>query len=86
MQVIAKNSACRPSGSYSINHNHEHKLSSKAISCEEYTQLIGLFVHSLRCKNSFIARYAPIFTPRQLLLRCSTSCIHAVVELIKNPV
>jgi hypothetical protein len=35
----------------------------KAISGEEYTQIAGLFVHFLRCKNSCIARYAPIFTP-----------------------
>ncbi len=38
-------------------------ISSKAISGEEYTQLVGLFVHFLRCKNSYIARYASIFTP-----------------------
>jgi len=38
-------------------------LGYKAISGEEYTQLAGLFVHFLRCKNSYIARYAPIFTP-----------------------
>ena len=52
----------------------------KAISGEEHTQLAGLFVHFRRCKKGFIARYAPFFTPRQLLLRCSTFCIHAVVE------
>ena len=35
----------------------------KAISGEEYTQLAGLFVHFLRCKKGYIARYAPLFTP-----------------------
>gem|GEM_PF-2047001 len=39
------------------------RRASKAISGEEYTQLASLFVHFLRCKNSCIARYAPIFTP-----------------------
>ena len=38
-------------------------LCVKAISGEEYTQLAGLFVHFLRCKKGYIARYAPLFTP-----------------------
>ena len=38
-------------------------MQDKAIFCEEYTQLTGLFVHFLRCKNSYVARYAPIFPP-----------------------
>ena len=39
------------------------KIVVKAISGEEYTQLAGLFVHFLRCKKGYIARYAPLFTP-----------------------
>jgi len=35
----------------------------KAISCEEYTQFAGLFIYFLRCQNSYVASYAPIFPP-----------------------
>ena len=58
-----------------------HVVRRKVISYEEHTQLSGLFVHFLRCQNSYVATYPPIFPPRQLLLRCSTSCIiHMDVE------
>jgi hypothetical protein len=68
-----------------INIANDSSPATKAISGEEYTQLAGLFVHFLRCKKGYIACYAPLLTPRQLLLRRSTSCIHAVVEINKNP-
>jgi len=43
--------------------NAQMEWRTKAISYEEYNQLTGLFVHFLRFKNSYIACYAPIFTP-----------------------